>query len=133
MRLRSTVLTLALVLLTAATVFAQAPAPSAGGLRPREPLGALRDSTRRPLPTVPPQPAPPPGQQVWVSDRHVMVPGVPGPVHVPGHWERRISEREVYTPPLVGVAPDGAAVYLPGGVRSAPSGVLSTPELRQSP
>jgi hypothetical protein len=126
MRLRSTVLVPTLVLLTAAMAPAQMTGPSPSGPRPQDPLDALRDSTRRPLPTVPPQPAPPPGPKVWVPDRHVTVPGVQGPVHVPGHWERRISEREVYTPPLVGVAPDGTAVVFPGGVRPVP-------EQRQSP
>lgn len=125
MRLRSAVLSVALVLLTAAMAFAQA-GSFPGGLRREDPLDALRDSTRRPLPTVPSRPAPPPGREVWIPDRHVTVPGVAGPVHVPGHWERRISEREVYTPPLVGVAPDGLGVYFPPGVRPVP-------ELRQSP
>lgn len=126
MRSRFTALVVALVLLAAAMAFAQTPAPSPGGLRPQDPLDALRDSTRRPLPTVPPRAAPPPGRDVWVPDRHVTVPGVPDPVHVPGHWERRVSEREVYTPPLVGVTPDGTPVLIPGGVRPVP-------ELRQSP
>jgi hypothetical protein len=126
MRLRSALVTAALVVLVADAALAQVPAPSPGGLRPANPVDALRDSTMRPLPTVPRAPAPPPGRDVWVPDRHVVVPGVPAPVHVPGHWERRVSEREVYTPPLVGVAPDGTTVHFPAGVRPAP-------EFRQSP
>lgn len=119
------VVVVALGLLPAVSALAQIPS-SPGGLRREDPLDALRDSTRRPLPTVPPRPTPPSGRDVWVPDRQVTVPGVAGPVHVPGHWERRISDREVYTPPLVGVAPDGSGVYFPGGVRPVP-------ELRQSP
>lgn len=64
-----------------------------------------------------------PGQRVvrpdtmWVPDRYVSVPGAPEGVLVPGHWERRISEREVYAPPLVIVHPRGGSELIPAGVR----------------
>ena len=65
----------------------------------------------------------PPGQavvrpdMVWVPDRYVSVPEASGGVLVPGHWERRVSEREVYVPPLVINHPRGAPELIHGGVR----------------
>lgn len=117
---RFTIPATALLLLTAAVALGQAPPSAPPGLRPHDPYEALRESSRRPLPTVPPRPAPPTARDVWVPERDIQLPGVPGPVRVPGHWERRVSEREVYAPPLVGVTPDGTPVFIPGGVRPAP-------------
>ena len=37
---------------------------------------------------------------------------------MPGHWERRVSDRESYTPPLTAVNPaDGSLLIFPAGVR----------------
>jgi hypothetical protein len=54
----------------------------------------------------------------WVPDRFVQVPGVDGQVLVPGHWERRLSDHEVYTPPLTGRTPQGdSTIQFPAGTR----------------
>lgn len=80
-------------------------------------VDALTASAMRPVPTVP-QRDPERSDSVWVPDRSVAVPGTSGVVQVPGHWERRISERQVYVPPLVVVDPaDGTARVVPPGVR----------------
>jgi len=76
----------------------------------------LRDSTTRPVPQVP-RPTVPAPDMMWVPDRHVHVPGVDTPVLVPGHWERRLSDHEVYTPPLVGRTPAGDIINFPAGAR----------------
>jgi hypothetical protein len=54
---------------------------------------------------------------VWVPGRTVHVPGVAGTVFVPGHWERRLSEHEVYVPPLTGHTSGGGTVRWPAGVQ----------------
>jgi hypothetical protein len=54
---------------------------------------------------------------VWVPDRFVQVPGTDGQVIVPGHWERRLSDHQVYTPPLSGRAPNGDIVNFPAGTQ----------------
>jgi hypothetical protein len=115
-------------LLAAALVLAQAGAtPRIGPSSPSgAALDALRNSVTRPVPTLP---APPIGQSsadVWVPDRIVPVPGQPGGAHVPGHWERRLSDREHYVPPLVITTPDGRSTTIPGGV-------MVPPDQRQSP
>jgi hypothetical protein len=56
-------------------------------------------------------------ESTWVPDRSVQVSGTDSPVFVPGHWERRLSDHEVYTPPLVGRTPNGEIIYFPAGVR----------------
>lgn len=76
----------------------------------------LNHESMRPVPTVPPSAAPRP-DSTWVPDRYLSLPGAPGPVHVPGHWERQVSPYEVYTPPLVGTAPDGTQILFPAGVQ----------------
>lgn len=76
--------------------------------------------------TPPPMSSDVTGGQVWVPSRIVPVPGEPGGVAVPGHWERQISPRETYMPPLTGITPDGRVFVIPGGV-------VRTPEERQSP
>jgi hypothetical protein len=87
----------------------------------------LRDQTTRPMPL--PSSAPPrrPGDDmIWVPDRHVRVPGVEGSVLVPGHWEQRLSEHEVYVPPLTGQTSDGGVIQLPAG-RQPPPGERQSP------
>jgi len=84
------------------------------------PSGALFDhlngTLTRPVPSVQ-SPTPPPPVETWVPDRTVQVPGTDGPVSVPGHWERRLSDHEVYTPPLVGRTPNGDIINFPAGTQ----------------
>jgi len=86
----------------------------------RTPTGAmfdrLHDATTRPVPQVPPPTVPTP-ESTWVPDRQVQVPGTDSPVLVPGHWERRLSDHEVYTPPLPGRTPNGDTINFPAGAR----------------
>ena len=83
----------------------------AGGIFDR-----LHDATTRPVPRTP-APAVPSPDDRWVPDRFVQVPGTDSPVLVPGHWERRLSDHEVYTPPLTGRTLSGDAVHFPAGTR----------------
>jgi len=84
------------------------------------PGGAIFDGLDRlmtqPMPQVPAPTAPPP-VDMWVPDRYVQTPQGDSSVVVPGHWERRLSDHEVYTPPFVGAAPDGNVMNFPAGVR----------------
>jgi hypothetical protein len=57
---------------------------------------------------------------LWVPGRHVHVPGVDGSVYVPGHWEQRLSDREVRVPPLTGYTEDGGTVQWPAGTQPPP-------------
>ena len=99
------------------TAFAQMKSPPGG----TTPGGAIFDrlnrSSTRPVPQTPaPTVAPP--NSTWVPDRFVQVPGVDGQVLVPGHWERRMSDHEVYTPPLTGRTPQGdTTIQFPAGSR----------------
>jgi len=76
----------------------------------------LHDATTRPVPQVGPPTVPKP-DMTWVPDRSVQVPGTDGLVSVPGHWDRRLSEHEVYTPPLSGRAPNDDIILFPAGSR----------------
>ena len=90
-----------------------------GAAQPTTPAQAARqitESSMRPLPSVPPREVPRP-DTVWVPDRWVPLPGAPQGVHVPGHWERRLSEREYWVPPLTLTAPPGVQQAWPAGVR----------------
>jgi hypothetical protein len=72
--------------------------------------------SRAPIPTVAPRASAPP-DTVWVPDRFVPL-AAGGQALVPGHRERRISEREVATPPLIAVNPaDGRLTVYPAVVR----------------
>ena len=88
------------------------------------PAGALFDrlnsATTRPLPQAP-APAPMTPSDTWVPDRFVQVPGTDGQVMVPGHWERRLSDHQVYTPPLSGRATNGDIVNFPAGTQPPPN------------
>lgn len=99
---------------------AQTPPP--GGTTPGGGIfDRLREDTTRPMPTAPPPPpAPTRSDMIWVPDRNVPVPGVPGIVLVPGHWEQRLSDHEVYVPPLTGRTEDGGTIQLPAGRRLPP-------------
>ena len=75
-----------------------------------------RQSTQ-PVPTAPSRETPR-SDQVWVPDRYVIIAGESTPVLVPGHWERRISEREFDVPSLSIIRPStGTHETFPGGVR----------------
>lgn len=81
-------------------------------------LDRLVQAVSGPLPRVDPSPIPR-DDRLWVPDRYLPTPS--GLLHVPGHWELRISEREVWVPPLIGCRPaTGRCVGLPAGIRPAP-------------
>jgi len=96
---------------------AQMKSPPAGTTPGGAMFDRLNQSTTRPVPQTPaPTVAPP--SSTWVPDRFVQVPGVDGQVLVPGHWERRLSDHEVYTPPLMGRTPQGdTTIQFPAGSR----------------
>jgi hypothetical protein len=121
--------------LAALVVLAPAPAPaqtsfSTGGpsanARLATPTGrstvttdaitGINAMSARPTPSSPGYTAVRPDMQ-WVPDRYVSVPGAPEGVLVPGHWERRVSEHEVYVPPLPVEHPRGAPELIHGGFR----------------
>lgn len=81
-----------------------------------EATAKINAASRAPIPTTPVVAVVRP-DVTWVPDRYVSAPGAPGGVLVPGHWERRVSDREVYAPPLAIDAPGGAAQTVPAGVR----------------
>ena len=84
------------------------------------PYDRLREETTRPVPRVAPPPARAPGSDlIWVPDRYTRVPGE-GNVHIPGHWEQRVSDREVIVPPLTGRTEDGRVIQLPAGRQPPP-------------
>src|SRR2546425_9056862 len=90
---------------------------SPGGTTPGGAIfDGLRGTTTRPVHRVSPAPAPA-APDTWVPDRYVLVPGVDGHVLVHGHWERRLSDDEIYTSPLVGRTPDGRTLTFPAGQR----------------
>ncbi len=77
----------------------------------------INAASRAPLPTVAPREVVRP-DTVWVPDRWIPTPVTGGAALVPGHWERRISERESSVPPLTAVNPaDGSLAVFPAGVR----------------
>jgi len=99
--------------------------PALGQMRPAPggttPGGAIFDrlnqSSTRPVPTTP-VPSVRPPTMLWVPDRLIQVPGVDGQLLVPGHWERRLSDHEVYTPPLMGRTPQGdTTINFPAGTQ----------------
>ena len=80
-------------------------------------VGQINADSLRPLPTTPGV-APFRPDSTWVPDRYVVVPGGSTPVMVPGHWEQRLSDRQVSVPTLVVIDPaTGRAGIVPGGVR----------------
>jgi len=99
------------------SAFAQMKSPPGGTTPGGAIFDRLNQSSTRPVPQTPaPHVAPP--NSMWVPDRFVQVPGVDGQVLVPGHWERRLSDHEVYTPPLMGRTPQGdTTIQFPAGTR----------------
>jgi hypothetical protein len=102
--------------------------PHVGPSTPAGPmLDRLNQSMRQPVPTLPTPPTGTSGPDVWVPDRLVPAPGQANGVWVPGHWERRLSDREHYVPPMVIRTPDGGAVAIPGGVKPPPEERVNAP------
>jgi len=99
------------------TAFAQMKSPPGGTTPGGAIFDRLNQSSTRPVPQTP-APIVTPPNSTWVPDRFVQVPGVDGQVLVPGHWERRMSDHEVYTPPLTGRTPQGdTTIQFPAGSR----------------
>ena len=100
----------------------------AGGLLMLQPGGTttsalverLNAASMRPLPAMP-QRETPRTDAVWVPDRYLSVPGTGSVAHVPGHWERRISDREFFVPPLVIFELADRSIHpVPAGIRMPP-------------
>lgn len=104
---------------------AQARLPSIPASPTSRALDQIRDSSMRPLPAAPPVEIPR-SDRAWVPDRFVTIPGTPGQVHIPAHWERRLPDGDFYVPPLTGVAPDGRTILVPAG-RYPPADQRITP------
>ena len=99
------------------TAFAQMKSPPGSTTPGGAIFDRLNQSSTRPVPQTPAPTVTPPSS-TWVPDRFVQVPGVDGQVLVPGHWERRMSDHEVYTPPLTGRTPQGdTTIQFPAGSR----------------
>jgi hypothetical protein len=97
--------------------FGQVKSPPGGTTPGGAIFDRLHQSTTRPLPQTPAPTVRSP-ESIWVPDRFVQVPGTDGQVLVPGHWERRLSDHEVYTPPLTGRTPQGdTTINFPAGTR----------------
>jgi hypothetical protein len=118
MRFHNVLLGVAVIVSTAAPQLASGQMrPALGGTTPSGAIfDHLNDATTRSMPQALPPTIPAP-ESTWVPDRYVQVPGTDGPVMVPGHWERRLSDHEVYTPPLLGRTPNGDIINFPAGVR----------------
>lgn len=89
-------------------------------------LNQVRAQAVRPVP-APPQREELGSDWVWVPERFISMPGEPGGVRVPAHWERRISDRQFHVPPLV-------IFKLTEGTFSAiPAAIKEPPDARQGP
>jgi hypothetical protein len=86
-----------------------------GGTSTGAMVNSIDSTARRPLPAVP-STTPVAPDSMWIPDRYVQSP-LNGQVLVPGHWERRVSDHQVLTPPLVGHTMDGGIVTFPAGTR----------------
>jgi hypothetical protein len=96
-----------------------------GAVTPAGPvLDRLQQALTRPLPSVAER-AVPRAPRVWVADRFVPRPDG-AVVHVPGHWERPVSAREVHVPPLVTCTLTGECALVPAAIRP-PAGVRVGP------
>src|SRR5262245_6608298 len=90
-----------------------------GGSAGSRAVDQINRSVTRPLPSVPPTRVAP-SDQVWVPDRYVA--SSDGLLlHVPAHWERRVNDQEVHTPPVVACPTgSGPCVLVPSGIRPEP-------------
>jgi len=57
-----------------------------------------------------PAPGTPRPDTVWVPDQYRPIPGHPGGVHIPGHWEQVTSDGHRIVPPLTVTVPGAAGV-----------------------
>ena len=90
-----------------------------GGTPLGQSIDQLQRSVTRPVPQAPPPTVWRP-DSVWVPDSSLPDP-VQGRVLVPGHWERRLSDREYYGPPMtICGSATGECATLPAGVRPPP-------------
>ena len=90
-----------------------------GGTSTAELVGRINASATRPVPIVAPRAVTRP-DMVWVPDRYVPLGDQPATALAPGHWERRISDRELYAPPQTIVSPvDGRVWLVPAGPQPA--------------
>jgi hypothetical protein len=90
-----------------------------------DPIAQSRALSLRPLPAVPP---PAPAAERVVPERRVRVPETGQEVVIPAHTERRLSDTQVWVPPLVGypAAAGGSPAHVTAGERPPA-------ELRQGP
>jgi hypothetical protein len=115
MRLRSVFLGVTVMLsLIVPQVASSQMRSAAGGRLVRAIFDRLNDATTRPVPRRPPTVSTP--GMTWVPDRYVQVPGTDGPVSVPGHWERPLSDHEVYAR-RCRAGPNGDIINFPAGSR----------------
>lgn len=86
----------------------------------------VKTSAMRPVPSAP-QAILPRSDMRWVPERSVRIPGEPGVVRVPAHWERRVSDHEVRVPPL--------SIFNPaeGAFHAIPAGTKEPPDRRRGP
>jgi hypothetical protein len=119
MRWRAVLVGAAMMASVSATpaAFGQMKSPPGGTTPGGAIFDRLNQSSTRPVPQTP-APAVRQPDLLWVPDRFVQVPGVEGQILVPGHWERRLSDHEVYTPPLTGRTLQGdTTIHFPAGTR----------------
>jgi hypothetical protein len=80
-------------------------------------VSQINAASMRPLPSTAPRPVVR-DNMIWVPTRSARLPGEPGTVMVPGHWERRLPDgNQVHVPPLTVFPPSGAPVTVPAGIR----------------
>jgi hypothetical protein len=88
----------------------------------------MNASSMRGVP-VPPVPAAPRRDMIWVPDQYIAIPQQPNGVHVPGHWEQITRDGHVIVPPLTVTVPGtGAVRTLPSDVTPSRN-VMPTPDL----
>jgi hypothetical protein len=86
-------------------------------------VNQMNRASMRPPPMVTPTPVVR-ETMIWVPPRAVLVPGEPTGVVVPGHWERRTPEGDLYVPSLTAPVPST------GGLKSFPAGYQSPADPR---
>ena len=87
-----------------------------GGTSTSRATDRINGMSTRGLPPLPPAP-PPRNDMIWVPEQYVPAPFAPQGLKVPGHWEQRLSSREMFVPPLVVCEPGGGCRVAPGGVQ----------------
>ena len=92
-----------------------------GGTPLGKSIEQLERSVTKPVPQAP-LPTVSRPDSVWVPDRQLPDVVHGGTLLVPGHWERRLSDREYYAPPLtICGSATGECVTIPAGVRPPPT------------